>query len=396
MNNILTIMKKELFRFFHDKRMIMATLIMPGLMIYIMYSFIGQAAISASKGKEGYQTTMYVMNMPASLKPVFDSMNVSYQDTNGTSMDDMKQNVSDKKDDMIIVFPENFDQKVAAFDSTTSKEAAPQIAIYYNSSRTESSKAYASVTAVLNQYESSMINKFDVNASANTQYDLASDKDLTAQLFSTLFPMLLMTFIFSACMSIAPESIAGEKERGTLTTILVTPIRRSQLAIGKILSLSVLAVLSGISSFIGTALALPKMVSSESLKDSINTNVYGMQDYLLLFVIVLCSVLVIISVISIISAYAKTVKEAASFISPLMIVVIIVSLSTMFSDGVPSQIYWYFIPLYNSVQCMCSVFMFKVTTLNVLVTVVSNVVYSGVFVFLLTKMFNSERVMLSK
>ncbi|MFQ7035420.1 MAG: ABC transporter permease subunit [Candidatus Borkfalkia sp.] len=53
-------------------------------------------------------------------------------------------------------------------------------------------------------------------------------------------------------MGIAPESIAGEKERGTIATLLVTPIKRSELVVGKVLSLSALSSLSAISSFIGT------------------------------------------------------------------------------------------------------------------------------------------------
>ena len=66
-----------------------------------------------------------------------------------------------------------------------------------------------------------------------------------------MMPLLILVFLFSGCMAIAPESIAGEKERGTIATILVTPIRRSELALGKIFSLSIIALLSGLSSTVG-------------------------------------------------------------------------------------------------------------------------------------------------
>lgn len=188
------------------------------------------------------------------------------------------------------------------------------------------------ITEVLNQYESSMINKFDINANADGGYDLASDNDITGKIFSMLFPMLLMTFIFSACTSLAPESISGEKERGTLTTLLVTPVRRSEIAIGKILALSILALLSGLSSFTGTALSLPKLMAMSGDDVGVNVNVYHVQDYALLLMIVLCSVLLIISLISVVSAYAKNVKEAGTYVSPLMIIIMIVSISTMFGN----------------------------------------------------------------
>jgi sodium transport system permease protein len=355
---------------------------------------MGQAFSSSSSVKEDYVTTMYAVNLPDSIKPAFDSLKVEYQDTD-ISMDDMKQTIEKKEKDIVVVFPKNFENDVLAYNSMDAKTKAPQVEVYYNSSRTESSRAYASVTAILDQYESSMINKFDVNGNADSKYDLASDKDITAEIFSSLFPMLLMTFIFSACMSVAPESIAGEKERGTLTTVLVTPIKRSELAIGKIISLSIIAILSGISSFTGTALSLPKLMTGNAA-EAVNTNVYGVQDYALLFLIVISSVLIIISVIAIISAFARNVKEAASYISPLLILVMVVSISTMFGNGVPSEVYWYFIPLYNCVQCMSSVFLFNVSVLHVIITVISNIIYSCVFVWILTKMFNSEKVMLAK
>ena len=53
----------------------------------------------------------------------------------------------------------------------------------------------------------------------------------------------------------------------------------------------------------------------------VNVNVYHVQDYALLLMIVLCSVLLIISLISVVSAYAKNVKEAGTYVSPLMIII---------------------------------------------------------------------------
>lgn len=106
----------------------------------------------------------------------------------------------------------------------------------------------------------------------------------------------------------------------------------------------------------------------------VNVNVYHVQDYALLLMIVLCSVLLIISLISVVSAYAKNVKEAGTYVSPLMIIIMIVSISTMFGNGTPQENYWYLIPIYNSVQCMSSVFLFSVNAVHVMITFVSNLV----------------------
>ena len=141
---------------------------------------------------------------------------------------------------------------------------APNVEVYYNSTSTESSAAYQLVSYALDSYEAALANKFDVNAATDDSYDLASKEDSTAQFFAMMLPMLMTMFLFSGCMAIAPESIAGEKERGTIATLLVTPIKRSELAIGKIISLSAIGLLSGLSSFVGTMLSLPKLMGDAS------------------------------------------------------------------------------------------------------------------------------------
>ena len=159
-------------------------------------SEIAFAGKSASNIESDYKISAYVVNMPVALKSAFDELNLEYE--NVTSIDDMKKNIEDKDKDIIVIFSDNFDSEVAEYDKLTSTKQAPQIEIYYNSSKKESSMAYASITTFLNQYESSMINKFDVNADTQVKYDLASDKDSTAQIFSQLFPMLLLMTAFTA------------------------------------------------------------------------------------------------------------------------------------------------------------------------------------------------------
>ncbi len=165
------------------------------------------------------------------------------------------EQVRDQELDLYICFPEDFDQAVAGYD-IASGAAAPQVEIYYNSASTASQQAYSLMLETLDQYESSLSNRFDINRSG--EYDLVTQEDATGMLFSSLMPMLLLIFLFSGCMAVAPESIAGEKERGTIATLLITPAKRSSIALGKIAALSVIALLAGASSALGTMLSFPK------------------------------------------------------------------------------------------------------------------------------------------
>ena len=390
-SNIFTIMKKELSRFFGDKRMVLSTIVLPGLLIYVMYTFMGSAITNMYVPDDTKKPTVAVINLPDSVRGA-DSSQFDLQSSEG-SEEELKDQISNQKLDLLAVFPDNFDESVAAYE-TVSGTAAPAVSLYYNSASTSSRSSYDQMIALLDGYESSLANKFDVNHDPQTSYDLASAKDSSAMIFSSMLPLLLMIFLFSGCMSVAPESIAGEKERGTIATLLITPVKRSQIAIGKISALAIIALLSGISSAAGTLLSLPKLMGGAM--DNMDVNVYTVTDYILLGVIILSTVLFLIAIISVISAFAKTIKEAQTYVTPLMIVVMLIGITAMFGSGAKTDWVYYLIPLYNSVQCMIGIFSFKFQAVNVIAAVVSNLVYTGIAVFVLTRMFNSERVIFSR
>ncbi|MEG1632855.1 MAG: ABC transporter permease [Oscillospiraceae bacterium] len=391
-NNISVIVKKELFRFFSDKRMVLSTILLPGIMIYVIYSFMGSALTGMFTPDEDYKYTLRALNMPQTVSAMLKDTDFEISALTADEAEAAKAEVADKKLDILAVFPENFDADVASYESG-SGAAAPLVEIYYNSTRTESASAHGMLISMLDGYESTLANKFDLNPGGQG-FDLATERDSTGFMFSSMLPMLLMIFLFSGCVAIAPEAIAGEKERGTIATMLVTPMKRSGLAIGKIVALSVIALLSGASSTLGTLLALPKLMSGAS--GNMSAAVYGAGDYALLTTVILSTVLLLVAIISIISAYAKTIKEAQSAVSPLMIIVMLVGVTAMFGGGAKTEFYYYLIPIYNSVQAMAGIFSFTAAAQNILITVAVNLLLSVACGFVLTRMFNSEKVMFKK
>ena len=301
--------------------------------------------------------------------------------------DEHRQAVADQEEDLLVVFPENFEEDYNAVLAGTSTEL-PRVNVYYNTVRTEGTQAYTLFAGVLSVFQQQVTPYF-----LSDVQDLASEKDMTGMIFSMIAPMLVLMFLFSGCMAVAPESIAGEKERGTLATMLVTPVRRSHIAAGKIIALSTLSLLSGLCSFLGIILSLPKLMGAAG---SLSAAVYTVGDYAMLLGIVLSSVLVIVALVSVVSAFAKSVKEATAMIGPLMILVMLLGVSTMFSSGSTGSYLWYLIPLYNSARAMNGVFSFAASPVAVLITVVINVVAAMGLALLLAKMFDSEKIMFNK
>ncbi len=388
-NRIFTIIKKELSRFFGDRRL-MVSILMPGILIYVLYSVMGSAMGDMFAVEESFIPTVAVQNLPDSVSALLEAANIPSMEAEDP--DRAKDAVAQQELNLLLVFPEDFDATVAAY--TPSAGIAPQVEMYYNSTDNHSQSAADMVGTLLSVYEDSLANKFDINTGAK-QYDLASQEDTTGMIFSMIMPMLLMMFLYSGCVSVAPESIAGEKERGTIATMLITPIRREDIAIGKILALAVIALLSGASSALGTILSLPKLMAGAM--DGMNTNIYGISDYALLAAVILSTVLLMVTMISILSCFARTVKEAQTSAVPLQILVTLIGASTMFGGSAASTQLWkYAIPLYNSAQCITGVFSFTITPTAVALTVGVNLALTVIGVVALTRMFHSEKIIFSK
>ena len=388
-NGVLTIMKKELDRFFGDRRMVFSIL-MPGILIYVMYCFMGVAMGDAFGVDEDYTPTVRAAGLPASMEPLLQQ--TGFAVTAGEDEAAAREAVAAQTLDLLLVFPEDFDRITADYE-VSSGLPAPNVEIYYNSAATSSAMAYQAVTGLLDAYEAQMVNKFDVNAGGGA-YDLATVEDTAGSIFSMMMPLLLMMFLYSGCAAVAPESIAGEKERGTIATMLITPIRRSHIALGKILALAVIAMISAASSTVGTILSLPKMMGG--LTDTVNAAIYGAREYLLLAAVILSTVLVMVTIISLLSAFAKTIKEAQTYAVPFMLLVMLLGISGMFGSSGEQSLWTYCIPLYNSVQCMTGIFSFSVLPAGVAVSLGVNAAVTLAGVLVLARMFNSERIIFAK
>lgn len=389
-SNVMTIARKELARFFSNKASAAVAILLPGLLIFGMWSFMGDAMSGMMSPDKEKRPVVAVVNEPLSIGALVASAGVEVEsEANLPSVDDMCERIEQGGVLAFVVFPEGFDEKTAAYDPTSGMPA-PQVEIYYNSANPDSRQAFQMFTALLDSYESSLSNRFDVNAGQGA-FDVADERDAAGSFVVTIVPLMLLIFLFTSCMSIAAESVAGEKERGTMATMLATPIRRRDIALGKILAVTLIGLISAASSMIGIFAGLGNLTKGE-----VNVNVYGVSEYLLLALVVASTALVIVMLITVVSALAKSTKEATTYLTPLMIVVMLIGILGMFGSGAQSDFWYYLIPLYNSVQCMIGIFTFDFQPLNVVLCVVSNLAYTGVGVIVLQRMFDSERLMFAR
>lgn len=378
MKTILTIMKKEFARIFKDKRLVLS-LILPGVLIYCIYSLLGSLIGNMFTPGADQTYQIAVVDLPASFEADFGALpTVTLEKISKDELESAKRRVTDGEIDAVA----DFSAYTAAAGGTAGANGS-SVAIYFNSTETNSSAAQSIVYAIVSARQTT--NFYIASA------DIASDKDVTSMMLSMIAPMLLVTFIYAGCMSLVPESIAGEKERGSFATMLVTPVKRSHIALGKILSLSAASLISAACSFAGVVLSLPKMFQSEGSGLNFSAASYGVSDYLLLLLVIIATTLVIVALMSLLSTLAKSVKEATSYAGPLMIIILVAAMSNMlFGDKIGS---WaYFVPILNSVKVMGDIFSFTAKTWQVLTAALTDLAAAGALSFALAKMFDSEKI----
>ena len=398
-SNVLTIIKKEFDRVFRDRQLMFTTIILPGLLIYFIYSFMGSSADKMVKQNREESVTVQVDNLPQSVAQSFNALsgNVTLsQSTFGQAEIDA---LKDKNVNTVLVrFPADFDAAVSTY-TTADSTPAPNVEIYYNSTNEATQRIYSIICGALGGYEESIGNRFDINRadSPDVRFNQANDEQVSGQILGRLLPMLILIMLFSGVMSVAQNSIAGEKERGTIATLLVTPMHRSELAFGKIVAISGISLLSAISSFIGIVLSLPNMIGGMGVASGAGVSFnYGTSDYIILFAIIISTVLIMAAIVSILSTLAKDVKNAASLCMPLMLVMVFLGIISMLSSDISTNTAVYLIPFYNSTLAMTALLQHELALLNAVVTVGANIAYTVCAVLVLTKMFNNEKVMFNR
>lgn len=135
-------------------------------------------------------------------------------------------------------------------------------------------------------------------------------------------PYMIVLFAFTGGFSIASDLVAGEKEKSTLETLLISPVKRSQLVFGKFLALCLVCLMSSVSAVLG--IVLSSMLHMSSFEKGSDTSM-GLTPQLALVVLVLMLPLIALfaGVLLAVSTYARNMREAQTYLSLVNLIVIV-------------------------------------------------------------------------
>jgi sodium transport system permease protein len=220
---------------------------------------------------------------------------------------------------------------------------------------------------------------------------IVNKEKASGRYLSMLLPFLINIMLYQSAMGLGVDAITGEKERGTLSSMLLSPIKRSEIVYGKLISLAILTSISAVIYVVSVVIGLQNLQGgSVSELSSIS---FTPVEILQLLVLLLVTVYLYVAMVAIVAVYARTQKEAGTYSMPLYIIVMLGSIMTLFSSGSGKSIVYYAIPVYNCSMSIQNLLTGELTAAQFGLTIGTLVLLAAVFTTLITKAFNSEKVM---
>ena len=400
MKSIKIVLSKELYRIFKDKKMIFSIFILPVILIIGMFTLVGTMAKNASSDVQKHVSTVYIQNAPSDFKSL---MSVVDTNSNGITFlnanDDtssIQTDILKEKIDLLIVFPDNFSKSVIELTGSN----LPSVLVYYNPSVDYSASAESTyVNSYLEAYRQNLLVAKYGNINAVKLFDVQQsivqdEAKATGKMLGSLVPYLITLVLFIGAMSLGIDTIAGEKERGTMASLLMTPVKRTSIVMGKLIALMILSVISAAVYVITMVVAIPIMSKANGSGmdiSGLSIKFTPMQIFELVVVMV-GVVFLYVALIGIVAVYAKSVKEASTFIMPLYFVIIATGMMTMYGSSV-TNVGLYAIPLYNSSIALKAILSGDITLIQFALTAISTFAAAAVVTVCIGKAFNSEKVM---
>ncbi|UCG50964.1 MAG: ABC transporter permease [Candidatus Latescibacterota bacterium] len=325
MKTILTIFKKELIDSIRDRRTLIAMIVVPLVLFPVLISISSNMLISqARKAREKKLNIGLLTNGNAEefRQDLFQRDDVRVFEN--LTVETGKSLVRSDSLDAFLTFDPEFDLKVGQLEPGN-------ITVYHKS--TESSAIEKRrVTRLIENFEEELREKrfetlqLDVSiieAIEVEEHNLASTKEKLAEEIGGLLPYLIIIFCFMGSMYPAIDLAAGEKERGTLETLLTSPAGRLEILLGKFGVVVLIGLLTAAISIVGMYIGIrqSREIPPELLHAILN--MLEWQSIVLLLSLLLPLTVFFAAGLLSLSVFAKSFKEAQSIINPLMVVIIV-------------------------------------------------------------------------
>ncbi|GGR43460.1 ABC transporter [Deinococcus seoulensis] len=270
--------------------------------------------------------------------------------------------------------------------------------------------AYSKVTDVIDGYNRTLavqrlseqgLNENVLRTVTVTPVDASTAQEQRSGQLAFLIPMLMLQFILSGAVATAVDATAGEKERGTLESLLVSPVRRAEVVAGKLLATTITALTSAafsVAGFLLSGLAMRLYLQRQPGATAALTGSMGGQltlspgSLLALLGIAASAALIISALLIAVGIYARTFKEAQTYIAPITMLVVLPAVMLQFADFLTFGLGVYAVPVIGGMIAILETVRGAAVPSHALIAIGANLLAALLLSLLALRSFGREEV----
>ncbi len=224
--------------------------------------------------------------------------------------------------------------------------------------------------------------------------DVATGESFGRLFLSRLLPYFMVLAVLTGAMGLGAEITAGEKERSTIATLLVSHLSRTEIVLGKFLTVLAISLASCVLSAFGLLLGVYVFGGGLTPSSLPTTAVFRLDvaafGWMLAVLVPLAVILAALVVI--VGTYARSQKEASTYLLPIYMVIVLVGMVSMTGSG-GFHGAQFLIPVANALYVLQSIIVGEIVFRDIALTLAANVTCGAVLIALAIQLFKREAVL---
>jgi len=390
--NIKLIFIKELVGTIRDKRTIIAMIIIPLIFYPLLFTGIGYFSKLGSMKSEEAKSKIVIYGAefaPQLVKYLQDSEKIELL----TIGEDSPAKLQNGDIQAVLVIPSDFKYKIE-------QEKPGKLILKYDTTEAKSRVAQKRVNQIIEKYKGEIllqrISRLNLKEEFLTplilqEENIATAEKMAGSFLALLLPYLIIILIFAGAMHTAVDITAGEKERGTIATLLVSQVSRLEIVLGKCLAVMLISFTSMVLGLLGLTLAFLLGASIAGGIEGMNFGI-SINTIFLLFLVLFPLVGLASAALVMVGIFARNIREASNYITPIYMLTVFLGVISI-SQGMELSGKMFLVPILNSSFVFKELLMGKICWNHIILTFSANIIIAGIALFGATRLFNKEEVL---
>ncbi len=377
-NKIICIFKKELRELFRDKKSLSMMLITPILIPLIIFGMSALFDAQMNKPVEDYNRIGFNYKMSDAEKEIAKNMDIQaiYGDT-----EDLREKYDKAEIDLYVTKKGNI-YTINGEENETTSMASALVNSYFTVYKESLQKNYL---ADKNMDSDALLNIITVKENISMEETFFGN-----YITNYAFLFIIMAIAISA-MYPATDTTAGEKERGTLETLLTFPMKGRDIIVGKYLSVTFSSIVTGIFSFILTVISLK--ISNNMFEIYNDTNLMLSPAEFAFAAVVITTYSFLISGLNIaVASKCKTFKEAQSALTPVMFISFFPGMIA-FLINLKTNALLSLVPFLNFTLIFTDITKGSINYTNILLMLISTITIICIVLGIIIRQYKSEKIL---